>query len=199
MADHEGPLPGATNTIRVRDDVLSIGNSTFYSTDILREDISLLDLLGDRELMERAFRIQNPVIRRRQATIHLTSGWDVSIIWGSGALCVNHDRGLMSVDPFIEEPTNAEVAVIHRQHGHWLDLSDLDNFQVLGEPNDTSVRGWANTTEINHIISRVLFIHQEPVPDAIDVIFQDEAIDRNDYYAEPAHLEPEEDIADDDF
>jgi len=54
--------------------------------------------------------------RRRQAVVAFESGWQGSILWGSGTYSDNHDCW-RSTDPWVEEPERVEFGAVRFDTG----------------------------------------------------------------------------------
>ena len=78
------------------------------------------------------------VYRRRGFHLMFENGWSLSVQWGSGNYCINHDSWHPD-DTFFEESPDAEIGALFR--GNLVELWGDDN-----------VRGWVPAAEVRTLI-----------------------------------------------
>lgn len=83
-----------------------------------------------------------PPFRTRWATVWFENGWQVSIVWGSGAFGTNRlDLG----DPhWTETPETVEVAIIGKEHG-----------MITTKNGCGYITGWRTVDHVDSILSAV--------------------------------------------
>lgn len=145
-------------TMRIEAGSFYIGQVRYPSSRITRQDVNVKELLAldDDELIEKVFNIPEPISRVRQVEFQFDSGWHMSVIWGTAAMCENFEAGMMNFNQFKEEVETVEIGIWHAEH----DIHINPNNMAIGQ--GTWVEGHANSDRVREIL---FFLSDMPEPD----------------------------------
>jgi len=173
--------------MKIEAGAFQIGQIRYPTSNIVQQDVNVKEDLNidDDDTIKQVFGIPDPISRIRQAEFVFDTGWIVSIIWGTAAMCENTNAGLMNDEEFKEAVETVEIGLFHGEHDMYINPDDMTIRQGMW------VEGHADSERVREILFFAATLDDPDDPAIMDAMEPEEPMELID--------EDAEDLPDEDF